>query len=61
MFFVLSGSSLVGIYLEVVFECCEVDLFIITSSNNFAAIASLLSHRVKIPDNSKTLAYGSSE
>ena len=61
MFFVLSESSLAGIYLEVVSADCEIDyhyslLLAQTSWNNFAAIASLLSYSVK---SSRTLVCDS--
>ena len=61
MFFVLSESSSAGIYLEVVCGDCEIDwhhslLLAQTSSNNFAAIASLQSYSVKSSDSSRTLA-----
>ena len=58
MFFVLSESSLAGIYLEVVSG--DWDWLAHISSNNFVAIASLLSYSVKSPDSSEALAYDSS-
>ena len=46
MFSALSESSLADINLEVDCGDCEIDLRIFHRRNNFAAIASLLSHSV---------------